>query len=136
MTLTDSQFIEQFENTSLNPAYFNHRGHLRLVWLYLNQYDLTQAIEKTADGINAYANSLGASDKYHHTVTEAVVKIANERIIEQQPTDFDCFLTENHDIVTDLIGVLNSYYSPERLQSKEARTTFVEPDIRPLAGIT
>ena len=136
MTLTDTQFIEQFENKTLNPVHFNHRGHLRLVWLYLNEFELETAIQKTANGINDYATSLGATDKFHHTVTEAVVRIANERILSQNPVDFDSFLTQNNDIVSDLIQVLNQYYTPERLQSSEARISFLPPDLRPLEKVT
>ncbi len=90
MKLSDKEFIEAFEDQSLQPELFNHYGHLRLGWLYLKAYPLDIAIEKTVSGISAYASSLGATDKFQHTLTEAIIRIMAVRM-KQKP--FDSFVS-------------------------------------------
>ena len=43
MSISHQQFLEQFENQTLDPNYFDHRGHIRLAWLYLNDATFDQA---------------------------------------------------------------------------------------------
>ncbi len=78
--LNDATFIAQFENQTLSSAHFNHIGHLRLAWLYLERYPLEQAISLVCGGIKAYAESLGASTKFHFTITNAIVRIMAMRM--------------------------------------------------------
>jgi hypothetical protein len=78
--LSDETFIAQFENHTLSADYFDHLGHLRIGWLYLNQYDTNSAIERACTGIETYAQSLGAGDKFHFTITDATMRIMAKRI--------------------------------------------------------
>ena len=80
MTINDSDFLQQFEDHTLDPSHFDHLGHLRLAWLYLNRYELELAIDKVTNGISGYAASLGATDKFQHTLTEALVRNMADRI--------------------------------------------------------
>lgn len=130
--LSDEQFIEQFERREPDPEHFDHRGHLRLGWLYLRRYSLTEAIERTTSGIRAYADSLGATGKFRHTLTEAIVRIMAQRMAAGQAETLDDFLADNPDLVENLWGVLTTHYSPERLESESARHRFVPPDRAPL----
>ncbi|MDE1462460.1 hypothetical protein [Spartinivicinus poritis] len=128
MSLSDQDFIEQFEQLTLPAEYFNHVGHLRLAWLYLQQYELTDAINKTTTGIQAYANHLGAKDKFHHTITEALIHIIYHRTITIIDSSFSDFLLVNQDLVNNAKDVLCQYYSASVLFSTEAKKLFVEPD--------
>ena len=132
MTITDEQFLEQFENQTLNPELFDHLGHLRLAWLYLNQHRLEIAIEKVTNGISTYASSLGASDKFQHTLTEAIVRIMANRFNSGNEDTFEAFLATNTDLVDDIWSVVNVHYSDERLNSDSARASFVSPDLLPI----
>jgi hypothetical protein len=132
VTLSDGQFIEQFESLELDPEHFDHLGHLRLAWLYLRRYPLAEAIERTTSGIETYADSLGATDKFRHTLTEAVVRIMAQRMAVGQADTLDDFLADNPDLLQDLPGVLATHYSPETLRSEAARHGFVPPDRSPL----
>lgn len=135
MTITDQEFITQIESLTLHPHYFNHRGHLRLAWLYLNQYPLAVATEKTAVGIQNYATHLGASDKFHMTLTVAAVNVVNGRILPTQSTTFDQFLEQNRDLSNDFLGLLKQHYSSECLFSRLAKEAYVEPDLRPFTEV-
>ena len=140
-TLTDLQFITQFEDLSLDPGYFNHLGHLRLAWLYLLKHDLTTAIDKVCCGIKAYAESLGTADKFHYTLTDAIVRIEHQRmmLLQQQLNvgslnagQWSDFIAANADLVNDGQKVLQQYYSPQLLATEQARLGRVEADIKSL----
>lgn len=129
----DAEFIWQFENQTLDPKYFDHVGHLRLACLYLDDRPLDEAIEATCSGIKAYAESLGASMKFHRTITEALVRIIQERRIDRAtPENWRRFVEGNADIVEDCTAVLMTFYSEERLFGDEARTSYLQADLRVL----
>lgn len=73
--LDDQTFLKQFESLTLEPCHFNHIGHLRLAWLYLQSNDVSQAAKLTSNGIKAYAESLGANNKFHLTITNALYQL-------------------------------------------------------------
>lgn len=130
--LTDSEFLSQFENQTLSPIYFKHIGHLRLTWLYLNSNDVETAVNLVSSGIQAYAESLGATTKFHRTITDAIVRIMAKRVDAMDEKAWDLFLAENNDLVDDALSVLYQYFSKDRLFSEEARRSLIQPDIKPL----
>ncbi len=132
MKISDQSFISQFEKQTLDPCHFDHYGHLRLAWIYLNSYPLELAVEKVTRGISDYANSLGATDKFQHTLTEAIVRIMAERLKESEAGDLGNFLAANPDLVQDVLGLVKRYYSDALLASPTARERFVAPDLLPL----
>ncbi len=129
MQLTDYEFVEQFEDQTLDPVHFNHVGHLRLCWLYLQQYDLETTVQMTCTGIKSYAASLGANDKFHRTITEFLARLIHQRIAHQATHSFDDFLNNNQDLVTDAQSVLGQFYSTSLLSSEEARLNYLPPDL-------
>jgi hypothetical protein len=133
MTIQDTEFLNQFEAHTLDPSYFDHHGHLRLAWLYLNKYQSEVAISKVTTGISGYAASLGVTNKFQHTLTEAIVRIMALRLDEDTSDTIECFLESNYDLVEDIWGVVGSYYSKEQLNSDVAKIQFVEPDLRPIS---
>ncbi len=134
MQLSDFEFVKQFEDQTLDPEHFNHVGHLRLCWLYLQQHDLETAIKKTCTGIQCYAESLGADDKFHRTITEFLVRFINSRINRQPVDSFDAFLLSNQDLVNDAQSVLGQFYSTPLLSSADARLNYMQPDLIALIG--
>jgi hypothetical protein len=131
MAITGEKFLEQFESQTLKPELFDHYGHLRLAWLYLNKYPLKIAVEKVTGGISTYASSLGATDKFQHTLTEAIVRIMANRLNCGNDDSFEAFLVTNRDLVDDIYSVVRLHYSDERLNSDLARSSFVDPDLIP-----
>lgn len=133
MLLSDKDFQYQFEQKTLDPKYFNNVGHLRIAWIYINQSSLDSAIEQITTGIQAYANSLGAKDKFHYTLTEATVRLMQQRIERENSQSFEGFLSENPDMVSDLRSLINTYYSEGLLSSSVAKHSFVEPDLKSMS---
>ncbi len=132
MVLSDNQFIDAFEQKLLSPDEFNHQGHLRLAWLYLQQYSLEIAIEKLNSGIGEYASSLGAVQKFHCTLTTAITKIIHQRVQQCGGSSFELFIAKNQDLLTNMQTLILSYYSEPLLNSTAARVNFVAPDLKPL----
>lgn len=126
--LSDAEFQQQFEDKTLDPDEFNHKGHLRIAWLYLSQQPLAQAVNSVCAGIKAYAESLGAKDKFHHTLTEATVRLISERMDSGKYRYFYEFLKNNLDLITELKQLIANQYSEELLNSERARNEYVEPD--------
>ena len=129
MQIHDDVFIQEFETLTLKPEYFDHKGHIRLAWLYLQQYDLEIAEQKVCSGIKRYAESLGATDKFHFTVTSGLVRIMAKRIEQQASTDWQSFITHNTDLIEDSAAVLNQHFSATLLQTERARTQVLAPDL-------
>lgn len=130
--LTNREFLTQFKHQTLNPVHFNHIGHLRLAWIYLNHHDVETSVQEVCSGIKAYAESLGANTKFHLTITDSLVRIMAQRIGAMEQKDWQLFLAQNQDLVDDAIAVLLAYFSRELLFSEPARISRIQPDIKPI----
>lgn len=128
MTISDKQFIAQFEDQSLQEQYFNHIGHLRLAFLYLQKYDFNSACEKTCSGIRKYAESLGATDKFNLTLTMAILKILNDRLNQKNYDNWQTFIDQNMDVREDLLSIILEDYSEDLLFSSRAQKEYLPPD--------
>jgi len=130
--LSDETFLSQFEEKSLDPKYFSHLGHIKLAWIYLNKYEYSIAVDKTCVGVNAYAASLGAKDKFNMTMTVAMMEIMFNRINRLHDKSWQKFMTNNTDLIENSLAILFKYYSKEQLFSNAAKMTVLEPDLRPI----
>lgn len=128
--LTDDRFLADFLACRLPAAGFDHWSHLRAAWLLLQRHPLEDAVELSCDGIARLAAHLGVPGKYHRTLSEALVRLmaAAGAVGQAWPE----FLAANPSLVQDAQGLLNRYYSPERLAEPLARRTFLPPDLTPL----
>ena len=124
--MRDREFVAAFEDCTLPPSEFPHRGHVRLAWLYLREAPLLETLTRYSEGIRRYAGSLGASAKYHETITWAFLFLIHERMQHTEAATFDEFAEKN----ADLFGpILERYYTKDVLASDVARRTFVLPNV-------
>jgi hypothetical protein len=122
--MNDRDFVAALESCSLPSEQFDHRAHVRLAWLYLTDQPLLEALPRFITSLKRYAGSLGASGKYHETITYAFVFLIHERMMGSAATTFEEFAAANE----DLFGpILQSYYPKETLASPLARETFILP---------
>ncbi|GAB4201786.1 MAG: hypothetical protein Tsb002_38480 [Wenzhouxiangellaceae bacterium] len=127
-------FLKQFFDLSLPKSQFDHYGHLRFAWLVLREQPLSQACPTIANAIRRYATHLGAADKYHHTLTLAIIHLMAARMGDE--TSFDEYLQRHPELVNDMNILLAQHYSPECLHSESARQSFQLPDRQPLPACT
>lgn len=127
--MDEKEFLKKFEELSLPAEEFNHRGHLWLGWLYIRDYSLGEASQKLNLGIDQFARSLGAEDKFNLTLTTTFACAIKSRF--QKNETFEEFLQSNKDLVENAMSLIHTHYSPELLFSAEAKKKMVEPDRDP-----
>lgn len=130
MPLSDDAFLSAFLAGRLEPAQFDHRGHLRTAWLLLQRHPLPEAVEATCRGIQALAARFGADAKFHRTRTEALVRLMAPGAA--RAADWAQFLRQEAELVADARALLARHYSPALLDSDDARHRFLPPDRAPL----
>lgn len=122
--MTDREFIQAFEDTTLEP--FHHRDHLRVTWLYVQQYGEDGTRPRLAQAILRYAAARNVAEKYHETITQTWIYL----VAAAKSPSFDAML-ESYPHFLDK-KFLDRFYSPALLQSPEARRQWVEPDLAKL----
>jgi len=132
MQTNEARYLKQFEQHELGPEQFDHVGHLYMAWLHLKHFEAGEANERVCSGIRRLADKLGVPEKFHHTLSEALVRIMATRILDGDET-FTHFLARNPDLVKDCKGVLAQHYSDECLASAAAKTGWVAPDRDPIS---
>lgn len=131
--LSDAEFVAAFEGCTFAPGDFHHAGHVRLARIYLLELGEAGAQAKMLEGIARLAVHAGAPKKFHHTATVAWVRLVAAAVAQDStPIPFEEWTTKFPEL-TDK-DLLSTYYSPERFSSEEARITWLEPDLRPLAA--
>jgi hypothetical protein len=118
--MTDAEFLRAFDDTTLEP--FHHRDHLRVTFLYLHQFGEIETRQRLGPAILRYASARDAPRKYHETITQFWIGM----VAAAPAADFEAMLAAHPHLLDK--NLLNSYYSPELLQSTEARERWVEPD--------
>jgi hypothetical protein len=131
---TDDEFLRAFEDLSFPADLFHHREHIRVAWLCLKSSDATHAAERMAAGIRRFAGHHGATQKYHHTITLAWVRLVAAAMVETpEENAFEQFLGVHPELGDK--NLLAKYYSNELLQTAAAREGWVEPDRQPLPNL-
>lgn len=131
-TLSDDEFLAAFLDCSMPAAGFDHHGHVRAAWLMLRRYPLDEAVERTCTGIARLAVHLSVPDKYHRTLSEALVRLMAHGGGTEPSLSWERFVLANRPLMEDARGLLARHYSAERLATAEARERFVAPDRLPL----
>ena len=129
--LSDAQFEQSFELKLLPAESFTHEAHLRLAWIHISKYGLTEAIGNVCLQISEYAQSLGFPDKFNMTVTVAAVKAVYHFMNRSQSNDFYELIEEFPGLKTNFKGLMHSHYAFDIFKSAKAKKEFLEPDLLP-----
>lgn len=124
----DEDFLAQFRDGTLDLTSFGHEEHLRIGFVCLEKFGLWAGTDMARKALIGLATEAGVPEKYHETVTAAYMMIINERRHRQpENREWDRFLAANPDLLDR--DLLEKYYSPEMLNSREARDVFVLPRV-------
>jgi hypothetical protein len=118
--MTDAEFLSAFEDTTLEP--FHHRDHLHVTYLYFRQYGEAGTRERLGPAILRYAAARNVAHKYHETITQSWICL----VAQANANSFDGMLVDHPHLLDK--NLLHRFYSPEVLQSVEARQRWVQPD--------
>jgi hypothetical protein len=109
---------------------FGHREHLELAWRYLHMTDLSGAERLMASAIRDVANSHGAPNRYHHTMTLSWLRLVAAHVASCDATSFETFLARNEGLLDRQL--LAGHFSAATLSDPASQAGWVAPDLRPL----
>ena len=133
-SIGDEAFMQAFENTSLPFQDWTHEAHIRMSWNYITEYGMKKAAPLIIKGIHRYneQHKDKVSRGYHETITQFYIYIIADAIEKTKDKDesFEAFLTQNDKLIDPHLPF--NYYSDQVINSKEAKHTFIQPDLQPL----
>jgi len=129
--LGDDAVMRSFEACQLDPAKFHHPDHIRLAWLCVQRQGVNAAETFLLNGIDKFAQHAGAPRKFHYTITIAWTRVVAAATQNGPAVNNFSEWIQSHPDLLDR-NLLARYYSPGRLETPEARSGWVEPDLAPL----
>ena len=134
--MSDDEFLIAFERCTLYRSQWTHEAHIRMAWLYLARYSVSESIERARIGIrslNSFFQSIACGlgqetrDGYHDTITVAFVRLIASRFNKNE--SYLEFRERNLDLLDRTLTALLHFYSKDRLHSVAAKEQFIEPDL-------
>jgi hypothetical protein len=129
--------VHRFEFCTLPHEEWTHRAHLTVALCYCLRHSFEEATRRVRDGIKKYNASHGITQTrtsgYHETMTIFWLRIVREYLSEASPVD--CSLATLANGLVERYGDKGlpfTYYTRELILSGEARTDWVEPDLKSL----
>ena len=130
--MTDVQLTRALERGEIPNKDFHHASHLHVAWVYLAESSsVWQAARKMRDTLRRFAAAAGKPEKYHETITLFWVHVLSRAHAGKRGGRLEEIVHANPQLLEKNFPLV--YYSAERLFSDEARTSWVEPDLKPLS---
>lgn len=128
----DRRFKREFESCEYPVSGFDHRGHLRLAYVYLVENNTEEAVEFMRESLKRYIQHNGVDpSKYHETITRAWILAVHHFMNNTENSDGADSFIEQHPQMLDS-KIMMTHYSAEVLFSPAARSSFVPPDLDPI----
>lgn len=134
MTASERAACDAFVAGTLPSDAFHHADHVRMAWVYVREFGLESASRQFVDDLKRFAVAKGVPGLYHATITQAYLSILAERVAATPTATWTEFAAAHPDLLRWKPGVLDGYYSPERLWCEAARLWFLLPDRAPEAA--
>jgi hypothetical protein len=128
--MTDAEIltlIDRLERCLLAKEEFHHRDHLTAAVVYLYSSDLETAMDRMRASLKRFAAHHGVNGLYHETLTRFWLLQVEKRL------DRRLCLSEAVRMVKEQLNDKNlafEYYGRERIESKEAREKWLQPDLK------
>ena len=123
--------VNEFEACSFHPSEFRHHQHLAVVLWYVASLPYADASERMKRGIQRLAASYGKTG-YHETITEFWLRMVRGFLPDGERTESIAVLANQVIEKFPDKNLILDYYSAEVLASPEAKSVWVEPDVKPL----
>ena len=128
--MTDVELTRALERGEIKD--FHHASHLHLAWVYLAESSsVQQAAKKMRNTLRRFAAAAGKPEKYHETITLFWVYLLSRAQAASRAERLEDVVHANPQLLEKNFPL--AYYSTERLFSDEARTSWVEPDLKLLS---
>jgi hypothetical protein len=122
--------VDRLERCLLAKDEFRHRDHLTVAVVYLYAAGFETAAERMRASLKRFATHYGVGGLYHETLTRFWLRQVEMRL------DRRLCLTESVRRIQEQLNkkdLCSEYYSPERIQSQEAREGWLQPDRKQFA---
>ena len=128
--MTDVELTRALERGEIKD--FHHASHLHVAWVYLTESSsVQQAARKMRNTLRRFAAAAGKPEKYHETITLFWVHLLSRAHAASRAERLEDVVHANPQLLEKNFPL--AYYSTERLFSDEARTSWVEPDLKLLS---
>ena len=128
--MTDVELTRALERGEIKD--FHHSSHLHVAWVYLAESSsVQQAAKKMRNTLRRFAAAAGKPEKYHETITLFWVHLLSRAQAASRAERLEDVVHANPQLLEKNFPL--AYYSTERLFSDEARTSWVEPDLKLLS---
>jgi len=121
--------VDRLERCLLGKEEFHHRDHLAVAVVYLYASDLEMAMDRMRSSLKRFAAHHSVTGLYHETLTRFWLLQVDQQL------DRSRCLEESVREVQEQFSDKNlafEYYSRERIESREAREKWLEPDLKEL----
>src|SRR5437867_4661536 len=98
--MTERELIARFESCAVPNAGFHHRDHVQVVWAYLREMPVVEALSRFTTSLKRFAVHHGKTMLYHETITWAYVALVHERMEQHPGVGCDEFCRRNPDLLT------------------------------------
>ena len=128
--MTDVELTRALERGEIKD--FHHASHLHIAWVYLAESSsVQQAARKMRNTLRRFAAAAGKPEKYHETITLFWLHFLSRVHAASRAERLEDIVQANPQLLEKNFPL--AYYSTERLFSDEARTSWVEPDLKLLS---
>jgi hypothetical protein len=130
--MTDAEIltlVDRLERCLLGKEEFHHRDHLTIAVVYLYASDLETTMDRMRSSLTRFAAHHGVTGLYHETLTRFWLIQVDRRL------DHSKCLNQSVRAIQEQLNdktLAFDYYSRERIDSKEAKETWLKPDLKEL----
>jgi spore cortex formation protein SpoVR/YcgB (stage V sporulation) len=125
--------VAGFESCSTSGDAFTHREHLTVAAWYLRDGNEEQALVRMREGLLRFLTHHGEGlQKYNETITLFWLKLVRQFVAELDP---QLSFTQVANAVVDRFDdsrLIFEHYDRARLKTREAKSGWTEPDLKPL----
>ncbi len=121
--------VDRLERCLLGKEEFHHRDHLAVAVVYLYASDLEMAMDRMRSSLKRFAAHHSVTGLYHETLTRFWLLQVDQRL--ERSRCLEESVREVQEQFSDK-NLAFEYYSRERIESKEARETWLKPDLKEL----
>lgn len=128
--MTDAEIltlVDRLERCLLPKEEFHHRDHLTVAVVYLYASDLETAMERMRRRLQRFAEHHGVTGLYHETLTRFWLLQVEQRLDRSQCLEQS--VRKVREQLSDK-NLVFDYFTRERIDSQEAKDTWLQPDLK------
>ncbi|MEO5979800.1 MAG: hypothetical protein ABIS36_25265 [Chryseolinea sp.] len=129
--LTDADFEKQLEKCILDPSIFTHEAHLRMAYIKIRAFGVSEAVAIVSSEIENYVKFRGAQDKFNKTLTIAAVNTVNHFMNKAKSLTFTDLMIEFPRLKYNFRELISTHYGFDIFNSTQAKKEFIQPDLMP-----